>query len=65
MSILFVINGNLTTYKAKIKERELWVAVLVDMANHAPAILVVGNHGAKFEGVLYLFGRAIRRRARP
>ena len=35
---LFVINGDLTTYKATIKERNLWVDRLVEMANHAPVI---------------------------
>ena len=54
----FVINGDLTTYKATIKERNLWVDALVDMANHAPVILVAGNHGAELEGDLYVFGRA-------
>jgi hypothetical protein len=28
------------------------------MANHAPVILVEGNHGAELEGDLYEFGRA-------
>jgi DNA repair exonuclease SbcCD nuclease subunit len=55
---LFVINGDLTTYKATIKERNLWVDRLVEMANHAPVILVAGNHGAELEGDLYVFGRA-------
>ena len=54
---LFVINGDLTTYKATIKERNLWVDRLVEMANHAPVILVAGNHGAELEGDLYVFGR--------
>ncbi len=54
----FVINGDLTTYKATIKERNLWVDMLVEMANHAPVILVAGNHGAELEGDLYVFGRA-------
>jgi hypothetical protein len=54
----FVINGDLTTYKATIKERNLWVDRLVEMANHAPVILVAGNHGAELEGDLFLFGRA-------
>ena len=54
----FVINGDLTTYKATIKERNLWVDRLVEMANHAPVILVAGNHGAELEGDLYVFGRA-------
>ena len=55
---LFVINGDLTTYKATIKERNLWVDMLIEMANHAPVILVAGNHGAELEGDLYVFGRA-------
>jgi DNA repair exonuclease SbcCD nuclease subunit len=55
---LFVINGDLTTYKATIKERNTWVDRLVEMANHAPVILVAGNHGAELEGDLYVFGRA-------
>ena len=54
----FVINGDLTTYKATIKERNLWVDRLVEMANHARVILVAGNHGAELEGDLYVFGRA-------
>ncbi len=55
---LFVINGDLTTYKATIKERNFWIDRLVEMANHAPVILVAGNHGAELEGDLYVFGRA-------
>ena len=55
---LFVIDGDLTTYKATIKERNLWVDRLVEMAYHAPVILVAGNHGAELEGDLYVFGRA-------
>jgi metallophosphoesterase superfamily enzyme len=54
----FVVNGDLTTYKATITERNLWVDKLVEMANHAPVILVAGNHGAELEGDLYVFGRA-------
>src|ERR1019366_5424070 len=54
----FVINGDLTTYKATIKERNLWVDMLVELANHAPVILVAGNHGAELEGDLYVFVRA-------
>jgi len=49
---LFVINGDLTTYKATIRERNFWVDRLVEMANHAPVILVAGNHGAELEGDL-------------
>ena len=55
---LFVINGDLTTYKATIKEWNFWVDMLVEMANHAPVILIAGNHGAELEGDLYVFGRA-------
>jgi DNA repair exonuclease SbcCD nuclease subunit len=55
---LFVINGDLTTYKATIKERNTWVDRLVEMANHAPVILAAGNHGSELEGDLYVFGRA-------
>jgi DNA repair exonuclease SbcCD nuclease subunit len=55
---LFVINGDLTTYKATIKERNFWIDRLVEMANHTPVILVAGNHGAELEGDLYVFGRA-------
>ena len=54
----FVINGDLTTYKATIKERNFWIDRLVEMANHAPVILIAGNHGAELEGDLYVFGRA-------
>ena len=55
---LFVINGDLTTYKATIKERNFWVDRLVEMANHSPVILATGNHAAELEGDLYVFGRA-------
>ena len=55
---LFVVDGDLTTYKATIKERNLWVDMLAEMANHAPVILIAGNHGAELEGDLYVFGRA-------
>jgi DNA repair exonuclease SbcCD nuclease subunit len=54
----FVINGDLTTYKATIKERNFWIDRLVEMANYAPVILIAGNHGAELEGDLYVFGRA-------
>jgi exonuclease SbcD len=54
---LFVVDGDLTTYKATIKERNLWVDMLVRMANYAPVILVAGNHGAELEGDLYVFAR--------
>ena len=55
---LFVINGDLTTYKATIRERNLWIDQLIDMANHAPVILVAGNHGRELEGDLYVYARA-------
>jgi exonuclease SbcD len=55
---LFIVDGDLTTYKATIKERNLWVDILIRMANHAPVILVAGNHGAELEGDLYVFARA-------
>jgi len=41
---LFVVNGDLTTYKQTIEERNLWVDTLIQMGNHAPVILVAGNH---------------------
>ena len=53
-----IINGDLTTYKATIKERNFWFYRLVEMANYAPVILVAGNHGAELEGDLYVFARA-------
>ncbi len=55
---LFVVDGDLTTYKATIKERNLWVDMLIQMANHAPAVPVAGNHGAELDGDLYVFSRA-------
>jgi DNA repair exonuclease SbcCD nuclease subunit len=55
---LFVINGDLTTYKATIKERNLWIDMLIRMANHAPVVLVAGNHGAELTGDLYVYARA-------
>jgi len=55
---LFVVDGDLTTYKATIKERNLWVDALVRMANHAPILLIAGNHGAELEGDLYVYARA-------
>jgi DNA repair exonuclease SbcCD nuclease subunit len=55
---LFVINGDLTTYKATIKERNFWIDRLVEMASHAPTILVAGNHGAELEGDLYVLAKA-------
>ena len=55
---LFVVDGDLTTSKATIKERNLWIDVLVRMANHAPVILVAGNHGKELDGDLYVFSKA-------
>ncbi len=55
---LFVIDGDLTTFKATIKERNVWVDMLIRMANHAPVVLVAGNHGAELEGDLYVFAKA-------
>ena len=55
---LFVIKSDLTTYKATIKERNFWIDRLVEMASHAPVILVAGNHDAEMDGDLYVFGRA-------
>src|SRR5437867_10160622 len=55
---LFVIDGDLTTYKATIRERNLWIDRLIDMANHAPVVLVAGNHGRELEGDLYVYARA-------
>ena len=55
---LFVINGDLTTYKATIKERNLWIDTLIRMANHAPVVLIAGNHGAELTGDLYVYAKA-------
>jgi DNA repair exonuclease SbcCD nuclease subunit len=55
---LFVINGDLTTYKQTIKERNLWVETLIQMGNHAPVILVAGNHGKELDGDLHVLARA-------
>ncbi len=49
---LFVVNGDLTTYKQTIQERNLWVDTLIQMGNHAPVILVAGNHGKELDGDL-------------
>ena len=54
----FCINGDLTTYKATIKERNLWIDMLIRMADHAPVIMVAGNHGAELENDLYVYSRA-------
>jgi DNA repair exonuclease SbcCD nuclease subunit len=55
---LFVINGDLTTYKATIKERNLWMDMLIRMADHAPVIVTAGNHGRELTGDLYVYSRA-------
>ena len=55
---LFVINGDLTTYKQTIRERNLWIETLIQMGNHAPVILVAGNHGKELDGDLHVFARA-------
>jgi len=55
---LFVINGDLTTYKQTIKERNLWIETLIQMGNHAPVILVAGNYGKELDGDLHVFVRA-------
>ncbi len=55
---LFVINGDLTTYKTTIKERNLWIDMLIRMANHAPVIVTAGNHGRELSGDLYVYSRA-------
>ena len=55
---LFVVNGDLTTYKQTIQERNLWVDTLIQMGNHAPVILVAGNHGKELDGDLHVLARA-------
>jgi DNA repair exonuclease SbcCD nuclease subunit len=60
---LFVVNGDLTTYKQTIQERNLWVDLLIQMGNHAPVILVAGNHGKELDGDLHVLSRA--KAARP
>jgi DNA repair exonuclease SbcCD nuclease subunit len=55
---LFVINGDLTTYKQTIQERNLWIETLIQMGNQAPVILVAGNHGKELDGDLHVFVRA-------
>ncbi|OFW07795.1 MAG: hypothetical protein A3H27_04990 [Acidobacteria bacterium RIFCSPLOWO2_02_FULL_59_13] len=42
---LFVVDGDLTTYKQTIEERKFWIDALIQMAGHAPVLLVAGNHG--------------------
>ena len=55
---LFVIDGDLTTYKATIKERNLWIDMVIQMADHAPVLLVSGNHGRESDGDLYALAKA-------
>ena len=50
---LFVLDGDLTTYKQTIKERKFWIDALIRMSEHAPVLLVAGNHGKELEGDLY------------
>lgn len=55
---LFVVDGDLTTYKQTIEERKFWIDTLIRMAEHAPVLLVAGNHGKELEGDLYPLARA-------
>src|SRR2546425_1400767 len=55
---LFVIDGDLTTYKATIKERNLWIDMVIRMADHAPVLIVSGNHGKESDGDLYALAKA-------
>src|SRR5271157_144372 len=55
---LFVVDGDLTTYEQTIIERNLWVETLIQMGNHAPVILVAGNHGKELDGDLHVLARA-------
>lgn len=50
---LFVLNGDLTTYKQTIRERKFWVDPIIRMAEHAPVLLIAGNHGKELENDLY------------
>jgi DNA repair exonuclease SbcCD nuclease subunit len=50
---LFVLNGDLTTYKQTIRERKFWVDAIIRMADHAPVLLIAGNHGKELENDLY------------
>jgi DNA repair exonuclease SbcCD nuclease subunit len=50
---LFVLNGDLTTYKQTIRERKFWVDAIIQMARHAPVLLIAGNHGKELENDLY------------
>src|SRR5438552_14252331 len=55
---LFVIDGDLTTYKATIKERNLWIDMVIRMAEQAPVLIVSGNHGKESDGDLYALAKA-------
>ena len=55
---IFGVDGDLTTYKATIRERNLWIDLLIRMADHAPVIVVAGNHGAELNHDLYVYSRA-------
>jgi DNA repair exonuclease SbcCD nuclease subunit len=50
---LFVLDGDLTTYKQTIKERKFWVDSIIRMADHAPVLLIAGNHGKELEDDLW------------
>jgi DNA repair exonuclease SbcCD nuclease subunit len=50
---LFVLNGDLTTYKQTIRERKFWVDAIIRMTGHAPVLLIAGNHGKELENDLY------------
>lgn len=50
---LFVLNGDLTTYKQTIRERKFWVDATIRMADRAPVLLIAGNHGKELENDLY------------
>lgn len=57
----FVIKGELTTYKDTIKEQNLWVDFRVDVTDHAPVMLLGGNHGAELERSVRVWpGQGIR-----
>jgi DNA repair exonuclease SbcCD nuclease subunit len=55
---LFVVDGDLATYNQTVKERNLWVDLLIRMGNYAPVILVAGNHGKELDGDLHVLARA-------
>ena len=50
---LFVLNGDLTTYKQTIRERKFWVDAIIRMADNAPVLLIAGNHGKELEDDLW------------